>query len=319
MQSPAMRNMDTPGSALCMLLLLLTLDVSSGSAPVAHGHRQPHERRIQQKRSATELSLEELQAAADRLKSTAKPVPDIRLAAAAAAHTQEHRQRWTRCSTSAGTQARILAAELELQALVAAAATKQAYSATAATASSMAVVTAQGHSTTVSDIALGNTTLAPSRALSPDDTVQAPNSTVAQISMTVSDPNITVPVVFHVVTYRGEGSVTLQQIRRQMNILNRSYNPWGFYFQLLNATTYEADTAALYNADSGQDSEYVLKSTLRTGSAQILNIYTLAPGGAASTTLGWSTFPFQYQESTTQEALDGVVVRYTTLPLGKQP
>jgi hypothetical protein len=55
-----------------------------------------------------------------------------------------------------------------------------------------------------------------------------------------------------------------------------------------------------------------MKSALRVGGAETLNVYTI---GFSDNTLGYSTFPSTYKESPTD---DGVVIKFSTYPGGSK-
>lgn len=76
-----------------------------------------------------------------------------------------------------------------------------------------------------------------------------------------------------------------------LSLLTYADSPWGFEFKLVN-------TSRVSNADwyqnAGADSELgdEMKTSLRQGGANALNLYTLDFGDG---TLGYSTFPWDYQ------------------------
>lgn len=119
----------------------------------------------------------------------------------------------------------------------------------------------------------------------------------------------TVPVWFHVITSTsGAGSVTSNQINQQINVLNGAFANAGFQFSLVGTTTTADNT--WYTAGYGTTAERNMKSALRRGGAETLNIYSNNMGGGL---LGWATFPSDYQRSPSN---DGVVLLYATLPGG---
>jgi hypothetical protein len=92
-----------------------------------------------------------------------------------------------------------------------------------------------------------------------------------------------------------------------MAVLNGAYNPWGWTF--VHAGTDRTTNASWYTCTGGT-CERNMKTALRQGSADDLNIYTNNMGGGL---LGWATFPQLYQSD---PVMDGVVVLYGTLPGG---
>ncbi len=121
----------------------------------------------------------------------------------------------------------------------------------------------------------------------------------------------TIPVYFHVVsggTSISQGNVSDQMIQSQINILNAAYNQYGWSFQLV-ATTRRVNTT-WYNNCANSTYERQMKSALRQGSADDLNIYSCNPSGGL---LGWATFPSSYASN---PVMDGVVVLHSSLPGG---
>jgi hypothetical protein len=125
----------------------------------------------------------------------------------------------------------------------------------------------------------------------------------------------TVNVHFHVITTTsGEGAVSDADIQAQMAVLNTAYNQVNAKF-VLKGTTRTANDAwfdlDMANPSSPQGSEeYAMKSSLRVGNANVLNVYTVTNSDGI---LGWATFPSSYQGS---KLMDGVVIDYRTLPNG---
>lgn len=124
---------------------------------------------------------------------------------------------------------------------------------------------------------------------------------------------VTVPVVFHVISGSGgSGSHSDASIGDQIDVLNQAYagelggHDTGFRFTLRD-TTRTADDEAFHDFPTHEER---LKSDLRQGEADVLNIYSVDLGEGI---LGRSTFPQRVEENL---ADDGLVVDYRTLPDG---
>jgi hypothetical protein len=130
----------------------------------------------------------------------------------------------------------------------------------------------------------------------------------AELGRDVTATGGTIPVYWHVITNSaGQGAPTSQQINDQMSVLNAAYANAGFSFTLAGVDTTANDS---WYTCSGGTCETQMKSALRIGSADDLNLYTNNMGGGL---LGWATFPSDYTRS---PQMDGVVVLAASLPGG---
>ncbi|WP_375755327.1 zinc metalloprotease [Corallococcus exercitus] len=123
--------------------------------------------------------------------------------------------------------------------------------------------------------------------------------------------SVNVPVYFHVIrkgTGISNGDIPDSQITSQMNVLNAAYANTPFRFTL--AGTDRTTNSTWFNLAQGSSAERSMKSTLRKGGKESLNIYTANLSGGL---LGWATFPSSY---TSSPSMDGVVMLYSSVPGG---
>jgi Pregnancy-associated plasma protein-A len=104
------------------------------------------------------------------------------------------------------------------------------------------------------------------------------------------------------------GDVPASAITSQINVLNAAYASTGWSFNLVS--TDRTTNATWFNACDAAANEKKLKTALRQGTADDLNLYTCNPGGGL---LGWATFPNSY---TSSPKMDGVVILYSSFPGG---
>ena len=120
-----------------------------------------------------------------------------------------------------------------------------------------------------------------------------------------------IPTYFHVInkgTGISNGDVSTQMINDQMAVLNAAFSPWGYSFNLVAVT--RTTNSSWFTGCYTSSTETAMKTALRQGSADDLNIYSCSPSGGI---LGWATFPSSYASNPLR---DGVVVLYSSLPGG---
>ena len=138
--------------------------------------------------------------------------------------------------------------------------------------------------------------------------VLAPTTSRAPSPARLADA--TIPVYFHVInkgSSLADGNIPDGQIADQIAVLNAAYAGSG-NFTL--AGTDRTTNPTWFTAGQGSAAEAAMKAALRQGSADDLNIYSLAPAGNL---LGWATFPWNYSAAPSQ---DGIVVLFSSLPGG---
>jgi hypothetical protein len=123
--------------------------------------------------------------------------------------------------------------------------------------------------------------------------------------------SVTIPTYAHVINKGStvaDGNIPDSMIADQMAVLNAAYANTPFKFTLVS--TSRTTNSTWYTAGHGTTAESQMKTALRQGSADDLNMYFSSPGGGL---LGWATFPSSYAS---QPKNDGVVILNTSLPGG---
>ncbi|KAF9450893.1 metalloprotease [Macrolepiota fuliginosa MF-IS2] len=126
----------------------------------------------------------------------------------------------------------------------------------------------------------------------------------------------TIPVYFHVIqkdTTLSGGNIPDSQITNQISVMNSAYTGSGLTFSLagIDHTTNANWFSTVGPSGSAQTS---MKSSLRKGGANALNVYTVGfASGSGAGLLGYSTFPSSYSGNPTD---DGCVILYSSLPGG---
>lgn len=117
-------------------------------------------------------------------------------------------------------------------------------------------------------------------------------------------------VYWHVInkgTGIANGDIPASQITAQMNVLNAAYASTGWSFNLVST---DRTTNATWYTCGGGACETQMKSALRVGTADDLNIYSNNPSGGV---LGWATFPSSYASNPLN---DGIVILFSSVPGG---
>ncbi|MGC4852258.1 zinc metalloprotease [Micromonospora sp. DT4] len=126
---------------------------------------------------------------------------------------------------------------------------------------------------------------------------------------------VTIPVVVHVIqetSTRAGGNIPDSMITSQINVLNQAYaggtggaaTAFAIRLDKINRVT----NTSWYPIVEGSSAERSMKSSLRVGGKNTLNIYL---GELSDDLLGWATFPQRNLSS-----MDGVVVLSESLPGG---
>jgi hypothetical protein len=127
---------------------------------------------------------------------------------------------------------------------------------------------------------------------------------------TPENPRV-IDVYFHVITDgKGveHGDIPQEQIDAQIQVLNDAYKDAGYQFKLVDVD--RTENKQWYSVSDGTKAEADMKSTLRKGDANDLNLYSANLGGGL---LGWATFPSDYKSA---PDMDGVVLLNSSLPGG---
>lgn len=138
-------------------------------------------------------------------------------------------------------------------------------------------------------------------------------SVVRQAISATSGP-VTVPVHWHVIHSGSSGQLSMGAINASLDVLNDAYggNTGGastrFTFSL--ASVDYTNNSSWYNGCDAGGTEAQIKSALRTGGADALNVYSCNPGGGL---LGWATFPWWYAGDPQD---DGVIILHSSVPGG---
>ena len=123
--------------------------------------------------------------------------------------------------------------------------------------------------------------------------------------------SVNIPVYAHIInkgTGISNGDIPDSMVADQIAVLNAAYANTPFRFTL--ALTTRTTNSTWYTAGPDTAAEAAMKTALRRGTADDLNMYISSPGGGL---LGWATFPNWYASNPSD---DGVVILNTSLPGG---
>ncbi|NOK39720.1 zinc metalloprotease [Corallococcus exercitus] len=146
---------------------------------------------------------------------------------------------------------------------------------------------------------------------SADEKLEIEAAIAGRVSAKRAVGSVNVPVYFHVIrqgTGISNGDIPDSQITSQMNVLNAAYANTPFRFTL--AGTDRTTNSTWFNLAQGSSAERSMKTTLRKGGKESLNLYTANLSGGL---LGWATFPSSYASS---PSMDGVVMLFSSVPGG---
>lgn len=119
-----------------------------------------------------------------------------------------------------------------------------------------------------------------------------------------------IAVYYHLITDGTNGKISSSVISNQISILNSNYAGTGLTFYLASTDT-TTNSDWFNNVNQGTSQERAMKSALRRGGANALNVYTVSFGGSGL--LGYSTFPWSYASNPSN---DGIVLEWRTYPGG---
>jgi hypothetical protein len=117
-----------------------------------------------------------------------------------------------------------------------------------------------------------------------------------------------IPVYWHIIKSSScSGGVSSTQISNSLAVLNAAYAASSFSFSLTATDTSCNDG---WYTTTGGATETSMKTTLRQGGSNALNVYSNQMGGGL---LGWATFPSSYAGN---PKMDGVVILQGSVPGG---
>ena len=126
-----------------------------------------------------------------------------------------------------------------------------------------------------------------------------------------------VPLYFHVIHNGTTGNVSNMTIAEQMTVLNQAFS--GFFGGANSKVSFtlagvdRTNSAAWFDAEPGSAEEVAMKTALKRGGSDALNIYSTS--GAQDFFLGWAYYP-SITVQNKHSVLDGVVIHWGSMPGG---
>ncbi|KAG9103886.1 hypothetical protein FRC06_007283 [Ceratobasidium sp. 370] len=136
-----------------------------------------------------------------------------------------------------------------------------------------------------------------------------------KVSAKINAAAATVSVYWHVIqsgTSLTQGNIPDSQIANSISAMNTHYN--GAISFTLAGTTRTTNSDWFNNVGPDTTQQTSMKTSLRQGGANALNVYTVGfNSGAGAGLLGYATFPSDYSSNPKD---DGVVILYSSVPGG---
>jgi len=123
------------------------------------------------------------------------------------------------------------------------------------------------------------------------------------------DP-VEIAVVFHIIRDGSAGQVSTGTIDAQMTVLNDAFSSAEAPYSFKLAEVTDTNDSNWYQNCGSSSVEAAMKTKLRRGGPETLNVYSCHPDGGL---LGWATFPSWYASNPKD---DGVVILDDSLPGG---
>lgn len=133
----------------------------------------------------------------------------------------------------------------------------------------------------------------------------------ARTRIVEADLHATIHVVFIHIVDGGQGAITPEQRKKQIDVLNDAYQSAGVDFRYAEDEVVVVDDASFFRMGHLSARERKCKTDNQAlDPATGLNFYTAEPGGNL---LGWATFPYEMEGDS---KMDGVVILHSSLPGG---
>lgn len=126
---------------------------------------------------------------------------------------------------------------------------------------------------------------------------------------------ITVTVFFHIITDGSNGDLSLEDIDKQIAVLNDRYGSSGFYFNLQRV--YTTVSSKWFNFQPFSQNDLDMRQRLHFGDRSVLNVYSVDMSKSGFTGIAYPYFFDDFFIARPDRlTLDGVAIDYRTLPGG---